>query len=383
MYVSHLQLVDYRSYAAARLELAPGVTTFVGSNGQGKTNLLEAIGYAATLSSHRVSTDAPLVRRGAERAVVRAASFADERRSLIEIEINPGRANRARLNRSVLPRVRDVLGTLRTVLFAPEDLALVKGDPGERRKYLDELLTLRAPRFAAVRADYERVLKQRNALLKTAAQVSGRARPDLSTLDVWDGHLAETGAALVAGRLGLVAELRPLVAKAYAQLADSGGFPELRYRDSSVAEAPESTEAVGDQGDTDVTAIAQRLRDALDRARPEELRRGVSLVGPHRDDLLLSLDEFAVKGYASQGESWSYGLSLKLSAFELLRADGEDPVLILDDVFSELDAARRQRLAQHVRDAEQVLVSAAVPEDLPSDLRGERYQVSEGTVEHV
>lgn len=381
MYVSHLQLVDYRSYAAAQLELAPGVTTFVGSNGQGKTNLLEAIGYAATLSSHRVSTDAPLVRKGAERAVVRAASVANERRSLIEIEINPGRANRARLNRATVPRVRDILGTLRTVLFAPEDLALVKGDPGERRKYLDELLTLRAPRFAAVRADYERVLKQRNALLKTAAQVQGRARPDLSTLDVWDGHLADTGAVLVAGRLGLVAELRPLVSKAYAQLDDSASFPELRYRDSSVGETFENTEALGSHVDAD--AIAQRLREALDAARPEELRRGMSLVGPHRDDLLLSLDEFAVKGYASQGESWSFGLSLKLSAFELLRAEGDDPVLVLDDVFSELDAARRQRLAQHVRDAEQVLVSAAVPEDLPSELCGERYHVSEGTVEHV
>ncbi|GAB3210664.1 DNA replication/repair protein RecF [Marinactinospora thermotolerans] len=375
MYVSQLQLADYRSYASAHVVLEPGISTFIGPNGQGKTNLVEAIGYVATLGSHRVATDAPLVRQGAERAIVRAELVKDGRTALVELEINPGKANRARLNRSSATRPRDILGLLRTVLFAPEDLALVKGDPGERRRFLDELLIARAPRYAGVRSDYDRVLKQRNALLKSASArfFKQRAEPDLSTLDVWDDHLATAGAELLAARIGLVAELQPLVAKAYGELASSGGLPVLHYRGSAW---PEGTEVPADRD-----RLAGLLRDALVQARPQELQRGVSLVGPHRDDLYLRLDELPAKGYASQGESWSYALALRLAGFELLRADGDDPVLILDDVFAELDAERRRRLAEHVRTAEQVLVSAAVPGDIPDELVGRRFRVQGGTVE--
>ena len=376
MYVSHLQLADFRCYESVHLKLDPGISTFVGPNGQGKTNLVEAVGYVATLGSHRVSGDAPLVRRGAERAVVRAMVMRDARRAVVELEINPGRANRARLNRAPATRPREVLGVLRTVLFAPEDLALVKGDPGDRRRFLDELLVARAPRFAGVRADYERVLKQRNALLKSAsARYLKRQEVDLSTLDVWSEHLAVHGAELLAARIALTAELQPLVAKAYAELAGSAGAPVLRYRSSA---APEEAEPPADR-----ERLVALLRSAMEDARHQELQRGVSLVGPHRDELVLSLDDMPAKGYASQGESWSYALSLRLAAFELLRADGDDPVLILDDVFSELDAERRRRLAEHVRHCEQVLVSAAVPEDIPTELQGARFRVHGGEVERV
>ncbi|TDQ55540.1 DNA replication/repair protein RecF [Actinorugispora endophytica] len=375
MYVSHLQLADYRSYEAANLELEPGISTFVGPNGQGKTNLVEAIGYVATHGSHRVANDAPLVRRGAERAIVRAAVVRGDRRAVIELEINPGKANRARLNRSAGTRPRDVLGILRTVLFAPEDLSLVKGDPGERRRFLDELLVARAPRYAGVRSDYERVLKQRNALLKSASAryFKQRAEPDLTTLEVWDQHLAEAGAELLGARLVLAAELQPLVEKAYGELTSSAGSPALHYRSSAVEE--------GDELPVDRPQLVDVLRAALAEARPQELRRGVSLVGPHRDDLQLRLGDLPAKGYASQGESWSFALALRLAGFELLRADGDDPVLILDDVFAELDSERRRKLAEHVRTAEQVLVSAAVPGDVPPELMGARYRVREGTVE--
>lgn len=374
MYVSHLQLADFRSYESALLELEPGVSVFVGSNGQGKTNLVEAIGYVATLGSHRVSSDTPLVRMGAERAIVSTRVMRDGRDMLVDLEINPGRANRARVNRGAAGRPRDVLGILRSVLFAPEDLALVKGDPGERRRFLDELLVARTPRMAGVRSDYERVLKQRNALLKSAsAQLRRRATPDLSTLEVWDSHLAETGAELLAARLGLVEELRPLVAKNYAGLTESGGPAVPAYRSSAVEEG------VGLPHDR--PQLVDILLSSLARARERELQRGVGLVGPHRDELHLRLGELPAKGYASQGESWSYALAFKLSAFDLLRADGDDPVLILDDVFAELDSERRSRLAERVRDAEQVLVTAAIGTDIPEELVGARFGVRRGVVE--
>ncbi|MER5639568.1 DNA replication/repair protein RecF [Kitasatospora sp. NPDC002227] len=373
MHVAHLSLADFRSYARAEVPLGPGVTAFVGPNGQGKTNLVEAIGYVATLGSHRVATDAPLVRLGAERAVVRTSIVREARTTLVELEITPGKANRARINRSDNVRPRDVLGLLRTVLFAPEDLALVKGDPGERRRFLDELLVARAPRLAGVRSDYERVLKQRNALLKTAAAArrsgGGRAS-DLATLEVWDGHLARTGAELTAFRLQLVAALQPLVAAAYAQLAPGGGDTVLEYRSSSFeGERPSSREEA-----------EQQLLAALAEARGQELARGLTLVGPHRDELGLRLGELPAKGYASHGESWSYALALRLASYELLRSDGGEPVLILDDVFAELDARRREQLAELVAPAEQVLVTAAVAEDVPKALSGARYAVSDGEV---
>lgn len=372
VYVAHLSLADFRSYTTAEVPLEPGVTAFVGLNGQGKTNLVEAIGYIATHGSHRVATDAPLVRQGAPRAIIRAKVVRDVREAFIELEVNPGRANRARLNRGVVPRPRDILGMLRTVLFAPEDLSLVKGDPGERRRFLDELLTARTPRFAGVRSDYERVLKQRNALLKTAAQQRRNVSDDvISTLDVWDTHLAQVGGELLAARLNLVAELTPLVAKAYEELAPTGGA-NLDYKCSREGELS-----------TDRGELVEFLLEGLRDVRKQELVRGTSLVGPHRDELVLKLGDFPARGYASHGESWSFALALRLAAYELLRADGDDPVLILDDVFAELDAHRRRRLAEMVAAAEQVLITAAVPEDVPSELSGATYNVADGGVERV
>ncbi|WP_010288432.1 DNA replication/repair protein RecF, partial [Streptomyces sp. SA3_actF] len=311
MHVTHLSLADFRSYERAEVSLEPGVTAFVGPNGQGKTNLVEAVGYLATLGSHRVASDAPLVRAGAERAFVRAAVTQGERSQLVELEINPGRANRARINRSSQVRPRDVLGIVRTVLFAPEDLALVKGDPGERRRFLDELLTARHPRMAGVRSDYERVLKQRNTLLKSAALARrhGGRTLDLSTLDIWDQHLARAGAELLARRTDLIAALQPLVDKTYEQLAPGGGPALLEYRPSAPGTA---------QGREEFYA---QLLAALGEVRKQEIERGVTLVGPHRDDLLLKLGDLPAKGYASHGESWSYALALRLASYDLLRAE--------------------------------------------------------------
>ncbi|WP_069813587.1 DNA replication/repair protein RecF [Streptomyces sp. TP-A0874] len=377
MRVEHLSLADFRSYPRIELELEPGVTALVGPNGQGKTNLVEAVGYLATLGSHRVASDAPLVRMGAERAVIRAAVVRDDRRQLIELELNPGKANRARINRSSQVRPRDVLGIVRTVLFAPEDLALVKGDPGERRRFLDELITVRSPRMAGVRSDYDRVLKQRNTLLKSAAMARrhGGRNLDLSTLDVWDQHLAKAAAELLAARFELLAALRPLAEKAYEQLAPSGGPVSFEYRGSDGAvRSPEP----GWEGRR--AELYQGVLDALGQARRQEVERGVTLVGPHRDDLLLKLGELPAKGYASHGESWSYALALRLASYELLRTEGDEPVLILDDVFAELDTRRRERLAESVAPGEQVLVTAAVADDVPAPLAGVRYTVADGAV---
>ncbi|MEU9617442.1 DNA replication/repair protein RecF [Streptomyces sp. NPDC087228] len=374
MHVTHLSLADFRSYARVEVPLDPGVTAFVGANGQGKTNLVEAVGYLATLGSHRVSSDAPLVRMGADRAVVRAAVTQGERSQLIELELNPGRANRARINRSSQVRPRDVLGIVRTVLFAPEDLALVKGDPGERRRFLDELITARSPRMAGVRSDYERVLKQRNTLLKSAAMARrhGGRSMDLSTLDVWDQHLGRVGAELLAQRLDLIAALQPLADKAYGDVAPGGGPVALEYRSSVGAGAAHGREELYEQ-----------LIAALADVRKQEIERGVTLVGPHRDDLLLGLRDMPAKGYASHGESWSYALALRLASYDLLRSEGNEPVLVLDDVFAELDARRRERLAELVAPGEQVLVTAAVGDDVPGVLAGARYAVSAGEVERL
>ncbi|MFF8786650.1 DNA replication/repair protein RecF [Streptomyces sp. NPDC015125] len=376
MHITHLSLADFRSYARVEVPLDPGVTAFVGPNGQGKTNLVEAVGYLATLGSHRVSSDAPLVRMGAERAVIRAAVVQGERQQMVELELNPGKANRARINRSSQVKPRDVLGIVRTVLFAPEDLALVKGDPGERRRFLDELITARSPRMAGVRSDYDRVLKQRNTLLKTAALARrhGGRQMDLSTLDVWDQHLARAGAELLAQRLDLIAALQPLADKAYEQLAPGGGPLALEYR-GSAGEAM-ATASTRDE-------LCGVLLAALGEARKGEIERGVTLVGPHRDDLGLKLGQLPAKGYASHGESWSYALALRLASYDLLRAEGNEPVLVLDDVFAELDARRRERLAELVAPGEQVLVTAAVDDDVPGVLAGARYAVSGGAAEKV
>jgi DNA replication and repair protein RecF len=380
VYVAHLALRDFRSYESVEISLDPGISTFVGPNGEGKTNLVEAVGYVALHGSHRVSTDAPLVRHGAPRAIVRTGVVRDERKALIELEINPGRANRARLNRSPVPRPREVLGLLRTVLFAPEDLTLVKGDPGERRRFLDELLTVRAPRFAGVRSDYDRVLRQRNALLRSAAAHRRAPGPEvLSTLEVWDTHLARAGAELLGARLDLVAELRPLVAKAYAALAP-GGQADLEYRGRRLPGEDGAVDTEPAREGSDRTRLGEMLLAAMAEARGAELERGVSLVGPHRDELLLKLGDRPARGYASHGESWSFALALRLASFDLLRVNGDDPVLILDDVFAELDTGRRTRLAELVAPAEQVLITAAVPADVPEQLSGAAYDVADGEV---
>src|SRR4051794_19526942 len=374
MFVRHLSLTDFRSYAQVDLELEPGVTALVGPNGQGKTNLVEALGYLATLGSHRVATDAPMVRSDAERAVVRAGVVRDGRETRVEVEISPGKANRARLGGAPVPRAREILGTLRTVLFAPEDLSIVKGDPSERRRFLDELLVARAPRYSAVRADYDRVLKQRNALLKTAGAARRAGGSALRTLDVWDAHLATAGAALLAGRLDLVDALSPVVDKAYASVSRGDGTAALTYSSSLPADSLASR-------DRDVLAAA--LAAAVAATRDAELDRGVTLVGPHRDDLVLTIGELPARGYASHGESWSFALALRLASYDLLRADGGEPVLILDDVFAELDVSRRVQLADVVSPAEQVLVTAAVAADVPEQLTGARFDVAAGEVTRV
>jgi DNA replication and repair protein RecF len=387
VHLTRLALTDFRSYAELSIELSPGVTTFSGPNGEGKTNLVEAIGYLATLGSHRVATDAPLVRRGADRAVLRAAVTGAQGDALVEIELNPGRANRVRLNRAPMPRPRDILGALSTVLFAPEDLALVKGDPGERRRFLDELLVATAPRYAGLRADYERVLRQRTALLKSAGakgHLRGAARESMTaTLDAWDAQLARAGAPLLAGRIRLVAALRPHVIAAYEAVSGgrSGESSGMSYRASVLnndgLDGAGGAGSGADRGqDADVPGLETAMLKALAGVRPSELDRGVCLVGPHRDELELFVGGLPARGYASHGESWSLALALRLASFALLREGREDPVLILDDVFAELDEGRRDRLAALVADGEQVLITAAVPADVPDVLAGARFTVS-------
>jgi DNA replication and repair protein RecF len=379
VHVTNLSLTDFRSYEVVDLTFDPGVTALVGPNGQGKTNLVEAVGYVAAHASHRVATDAPLVRSGAQRAVVRCGIQRGERSTLVELEIVPGSSNRVRVNRSPLSRPREALGVLRTVMFAPEDLALVKGDPDGRRRFLDDLLVARAPRFSGVRSDFERVLRQRNALLKTAGSTIKSGRGDVRTLDVWDTHLATAGAELLAGRLRLVRELAPAVAAAYESISDGQGDAGVGYRstlgDDVTADAPADREL-----------LQARLLEAMSRSRASELERGVSLVGPHRDDLVLTLGGLPARGYASHGESWSLALGLRLASYDVLRADGgeeAEPVLILDDVFAELDVRRRDRLSKLVAGAEQVLVTAAVAQDVPEQLDGARVDVMAGQVRRV
>ena len=382
MHLTRLALTDFRSYPSADVALGPGVTIFSGPNGEGKTNLVEAVGYVATLASHRAAHDAPLIRQGAEHAIIRASVHDATRDALVEIELNPGRANRVRLNRAPLTRPRDILGVLRTVLFAPEDLALVKGDPGERRRFLDDLLVAMAPRYAAVRADYDRVLRQRTALLKSAGPKGGpkgnrqSREAVMSTLDVWDAHLARAGAELLVAREHLVAAVRPHVERAYTAVAGDRGLASIEYRRSF--EPPQEAASEGASHGERVKAAEDALRAALAEVRDSELDRGVCLAGPHRDELELAVRGLPARGYASHGESWSLALALRLASFDLLRAGREDPVLILDDVFAELDTGRRDRLAALVAEAEQVLVTAAVPADVPPLLTGVRFTLSGG-----
>jgi DNA replication and repair protein RecF len=412
MHLRHLTVTDFRSYPSAELPLTPGVTTLIGLNGQGKTNLVEAAGYLATLGSHRVAGDAPLVRAGAQQAVIRGAVIRAGRETLVELEINTGRSsgrNRARLNRSPVSSPREVLGTLRTVLFAPEDLGLVKGDPSERRRFLDELLVARQPRWAGVRSDYEKVLRQRNALLKSAAPVlrrgvrsANRSSTSLSTgsvdkdvdatdsvsgalhtLDVWNSQLARVGAQLLYARLRLIRDLTPYLTKAYDEVSAARSDACMAYR-SSLRE--EMSRAIAAGAVPGMDELHDELLASLEAVRVNEIERGISLVGPHRDDVVLTLGQLPAKGYASHGESWSFALGLRLAAYQLLRHDlGEDPVLILDDVFAELDSGRRERLAMLIADCEQVLITAAFAGDVPAALSssGTTYRVTLGQVVRV
>jgi DNA replication and repair protein RecF len=399
VYLEHLSLTDFRSYAQVELALEPGVTVLVGANGIGKTNLMEAIGYLATLSSHRVSSDAPLLRFGTDRALVRARLVRGGQTTVLELEINASRANRGRINRSNPVRARDLLGICQTVLFAPEDLALVKGDPANRRRFLDELLVSLIPRHSATRTDYDRVLKQRNALLKSARAGKFTAGHE-ATLDVWDQHMARAGAALLHARLELVELLRPHLTKAYAQLTDGSKVASALYRSTLQSLMDDDGGAAPGAGGGSMVAgsapaedlryltieeLTGRYVQAFAASRRKELERGISLVGPHRDELELILGEAPAKGYASHGETWSMCLSLRLASYYVMlddaRTGGSAPILILDDVFAELDVQRRRKLAAIVSGAEQVLVTAAVDADIPEELSGRRVKVIPGGID--
>lgn len=384
MHVTHLTLVDFRNYARADVELSPGTTLFVGRNGQGKTNLVEAIGYLSTVSSHRVSTDQALVRAGQESAIVRMRVQHEERALVIELQLNRTGANRAQVNRGAV-RTRELPRYFASVLFAPEDLSLVRGEPSGRRAYLDALVVQRSPRFAGIISDYERVVRQRNSLLKSA-RASRLPADSLTTLDVWDDRLVELGTALMVARHELVEQLRPRISQAYRAVAGDEHDTGVSIQRSIDADAPAdaattpSVDAAEAGGDPAIVASA--FRDRLASRRRDELDRAVTLVGPHRDDLMLDLNGLPARGYASHGESWSFALALKLASAEVLRVDAVagDPVLVLDDVFAELDEGRRERLADAIVGYEQVLITAAVGRDVPERLRATTVRIAAGAI---
>jgi DNA replication and repair protein RecF len=376
--VAHLGLTDFRNYAGVDLDLDAGSNVFVGRNGQGKTNLVEALGYLSTLGSHRVSTDHALIRTGAEAAIVRARLEHGEREVLLELQINRSGANRAQVNR-VATKPRELPRYIATVLFAPEDLVLVRGEPSARRRFLDELLVQTAPRFAGVIADYERVLKQRNSLLKSAR---GVRNPELSTLELWDERLVALGAEIIDARADLTQRLAPEVVAAYTRIAGDGHRAELGNALSILSDAVDDDATDASAARLERPVIAEAFRAALARLRRAELERGLTLAGPHRDDLVLMLNGLPARGYASHGESWSFALALRLASAAVLRHDSPlgDPIIILDDVFAELDEARRGQLATAVGDYEQVLVTAAVASDVPPEFAGRVVRIEAGTV---
>lgn len=383
MIVSHLSLADFRNYITADVALVPGPNLFVGSNGQGKTNLVESLGYLSTLGSHRVSLDHAMIRQGQESAVIRAKLEHSERQLLAEVQINRNSPNRAQVNRSVI-KPRELPRYFSSVLFAPEDLALIRGEPSGRRKFLDELTVLRSPRMAAVISDYERVLRQRNSLLKSAR--SAGVSPDkLGTLEIWDERLIALGSEIVEARTTLVDALDPEVTASYIAVAGDDHQAILSTQ-LSIAGGDAEDEAMTptglQRGVMTAADAALLFRAALDRLRRNELDRGITLVGPHRDDLILELNGLPARGYASHGESWSFALALKLASALLLRRESAtgDPVLMLDDVFAELDESRRARLAAAVRDFEQVIITAAVYDDVPPELTGNTVHISNGTI---
>lgn len=381
MRVTHLSLTDFRNYRTADVPFAAGANLFVGRNGQGKTNLVESLGYLSTLGSHRVSSDQAMIRKDTDSAIVRARIEHDGRELLVEVQLNRSLPNRAQVNRGAI-KPRELPRYFSSVLFAPEDLALVRGEPGIRRRFLDQLLIQRSPRFQAVIADYERVLKQRNTLLKSAR--ASRVKGDqLGTLDIWDERLVALGAELVDARLDLVARLSDPLVAAYRSVAGDDHhprlIPQLTIRGAHIDDED-------DDAETDVTTssgdTAEVFRGALAAVRSKELERGLTLVGPHRDDVLFELNGLPAKGYASHGESWSFALALKLASAELLRQESStgDPVLILDDVFAELDQARRRMLATAVAGYEQVLITAAVYDDVPETLTAHTVRIDAGTI---
>lgn len=377
MFVRAAALHDFRSWPDLAIHLEPGVSVFEGRNGHGKTNIVEALGFLSTLASHRVSSDQPLIAAGADSAVARAAVVNAGRELTIEAQINRGRANRARLGNSSV-RPMEILGVLRTVLFAPEDLALVRGDPGERRRFVDESMIARRPRWAAAKSEYDKVLRQRTALLKTAgaAMRRGETAEVLATLDVWDDRLARAGSTVIAARVAEVHALAPFFAGQYATIAPQSRPAAIGYI-TSLAESlpPELTDPQRTPAEDDREVIEAAMLDRLAQMRTKELERGVCLVGPHRDDVEIVLGDGPAKGFASHGESWSLALSLRLAVFELQRSESGDPVLLLDDVFAELDRSRRAALASVAVTAEQVIITAAVPEDVPNELAPRRFGV--------
>ncbi len=389
MYLKHLSLTKFRNYQTADVVFEPGINLLVGSNGQGKTNLVEAIRYLSILRSHRVAGYLPMINENSTSALIRAIAVVDQREALLEVELHRSAANRARLNKGELPKLRDILGFVNSVIFAPEDLDIVKRDPSNRRDFVDELVVQVWPRFAGVFSDYDRVLKQRNSLLKSARQTKTTGSA-LATLDAWDSSLVKYGSEIIEARLDLISRLTPHVVQAYRSIASSNSQPSIDVKSSILGESvrgffdeePDGADSMESVAGLSRAELEEKFHVKLAQIRPKELERGLTLIGPQRDDLLFKLGSLPVKGYASHGESWSFALALRLASVDLLRAETKtgDPILILDDVFAELDAERRTRLADLVLSNEQVFITAAVAADVPSILKAKPYFVVSGEI---
>jgi DNA replication and repair protein RecF len=384
VYVKRVRLTNFRNYKTADLELYPGVNLLHGSNGQGKTNLVEAINFFGSLSSHRVAGLTPLIKQGEETAIISLELAHDERELLLEFELNSDSSNRARLNKSPVAKTKEILGYLNSVIFSPEDLDIVKRDPTNRRAFIDQLIIQFTPRMLGVYSDYERVLKQRNTLLKSA-RATGTKGSALSTLSAWDESLVSLGSEIIAARVSIAQKLEPGLITNYQAIAKSNNEPKMFIKSSIIGTAAidsEESDSAEYLATTDREQITGLFRETLERTRPKELERGITLVGPHRDDLVLILGSLPAKGYASHGESWSYALALRLASLEILKTESRlgDPILILDDVFAELDADRRAKLAELVLGNEQVIITAAVIEDVPEALSAKRFSVVAGEI---
>ena len=384
MFVKRVRLTNFRNYKSAEVDLSPGVNLLHGSNGQGKTNLVEAVNFFASLSSHRVAGTTPLIKQGEATAIISVELAHEDRELLLEFELNADSPNRARLNKSPVAKPKDILGYLNSVIFAPEDLDIVKRDPTNRRAFIDQLIVQFTPRMLGVYSDYERVLKQRNTLLKSA-RATGTKGDALSTLSAWDESLVKLGSEIIASRVLIAEKLSPGLISNYQAIAKSNNEPRMFIKSSILGSTtldPDESDDTEYLETPDREQIAQLFREKLERLRPKELERGITLVGPHRDDLVLILGSLPAKGYASHGESWSYALALRLASLEILKAESRlgDPILILDDVFAELDADRRAKLAELVKGNEQVIITAAVIEDVPETLVAKRFSVVSGEI---